>query len=383
MDIPSDFDAKVYKSLYKDLAMMSDTVAKEHYLKHGRVEGRVYTLDVPEDFDVSKYKSLHTDLQYMTDLEAQVHFAQHGELEGRIYTDVQNERQIERRRIKELERKRLYVKIEPDAKIKQAEKERRIEAEKKRLHALKAEKERVQALKAEKERFIQMEKEKVRNHMNPYIVITSLKGYEVARNVLLQSLPPGWEKRYILVYQKEAEDNCKVCEDGHIEVMLQRNIYEYGAWIGVKLLLDNNIIPQDSWFLFIHDTCKFSPNSKLLTDRIVKQYDRTNIDCIWLCLGGFNNICLIRRSAIYEGFKLYEHVHSMTKTDAIEAELNHTFYLSPKRIHTRQLFLKFKNRIIGRTKVYGTHLRDISHFASINLEKYIFNSVNAIHPHNP
>ena len=93
--------------------------------------------------------------------------------------------------------------------------------------------------------------------MSYYISITTIKKYKVALDMLIESLPIEWKNKYILVYQDEKENNFKIFEDGHIEVYIKNNISDYGNFIGLNMLLEANIVSHDSWFLLIHDTCKF------------------------------------------------------------------------------------------------------------------------------
>ena len=173
-------------------------------------------------------------------------------------------------------------------------------------------------------------------------------------------------------------------EDGHIEVQLNRNIYEYGAWVGVHMLMEKNIIPADAWYLFVHDTCRFGPNSQVLTEQILQKFNHTKTDCIWLCRKGFRNLCLLRRAAISEGYKLYANVVTMTKDEAIKGEMQHSHHFSPKSMNIHHHFMHFHLYVKEKRKVYGTHIRNVEKFDSIDLEKYVFHvQKGIIHPHNP
>jgi len=76
---------------------------------------------------------------------------------------------------------------------------------------------------------------------NFYVSITTIQKYKCALDYLLESLPNEWKTKYILVYQDEEEEIYKVCEDGHIEVKIKQNLSDYGNWVGVNILLQNNI----------------------------------------------------------------------------------------------------------------------------------------------
>ena len=287
---------------------MSDALAKAHYKTYGGKEGRLYKLENPEDFDPVKYKSYHPDLQHMTDMEASVHYTQWGKKEGRQYNE--------------------YPVCAP-----------------------------ISATPI--------------TNKSLYIVITTVKGQEIALDCIVESLPSEWKRSYIVVSQKEDCEDCKVCEDGHIEVRLNRNIYEYGAWIGVQMLIEKNVIPPKAWCLFVHDTCCFGANSQSLTERLASKFDPTPIDCIWLCKHGLRNICLIRRHAIREGAKRYERILTMTNDEAIQGELNSRCRFSPKSLYMKQDFLHFPLSVKEKRKVYGIHMRNVEYFESIDLERYV------------
>lgn len=94
-----DFDASFYLSHYKDLALFrTRRQALNHYLRHGRAEGRFgnerqYLLhletvspDLRAGFDVAAYKFYNKDLaqKFSTDEEFFRHYLNHGHQEGRI-----------------------------------------------------------------------------------------------------------------------------------------------------------------------------------------------------------------------------------------------------------------------------------------------------------
>ena len=131
-------------------------------------------------------------------------------------------------------------------------------------------------------------------------------------NFFLSIFAIEWENKYILVYQDE--NNYKIFEDGHIEVYITNNLSDYGNFIGVNILFELNIIPHDSWILFIHDTCKFLGDECVsLTNILIEQYNNTDIDILWLSNTGQCNICLIRKKAILIGNTLYKDIKFMTK----------------------------------------------------------------------
>jgi hypothetical protein len=222
--------------------------------------------------------------------------------------------------------------------------------------------------------------------MTFYLSITTIKKYKVALDMLLESLPNEWKNKYILVYQNEDENGSKVFEDGHIEVYIKNNLSDYGNWVGVNILLEKQIIPQDSWFLFIHDTCKFvNDNSAELTYKIIEEYNDSNIDILWLSNTGQCNICLIRKNAITYGNNLYKDINYMTKMDTIAYEWNHTNVLSPKSFCVIQKFLDIPTKHLGQRFVYNNiNNRDVLYYESINMEKYYYFTLKeSDHPFSP
>jgi hypothetical protein len=190
--------------------------------------------------------------------------------------------------------------------------------------------------------------------MTFYLSISTIKKYKVALDVLLESIPNEWKNKYILVYQNENENDYKIFEDGHIEVYIKNNLSDYGNWVGVNILLEKQIVPQDSWFLFIHDTCKFMNNNSVgLTNKIIAEHNDRNIDILWLSNTGQCNICLIRKNGIIYGNNLYKDINYMTKMETICYEWNHNHFLSPKSFCVAQKFLDIPTKHLGQKYVYN------------------------------
>jgi len=125
---------------------MSDAMALAHYRTYGMFEGRVYRLDTPDDFEASEYKQLNRDLQHMTDMEATVHYSQYGKKEQRAYRAIN---------VQDIIQKICEEPVQPVQQIQQ-----------------------IQQIGAEVQKL--------------YVVIPSLKGYELALNYILESLPAKW-----------------------------------------------------------------------------------------------------------------------------------------------------------------------------------------------
>lgn len=218
-----------------------------------------------------------------------------------------------------------------------------------------------------------------------YLSITTIKKYKPALDMLLNSLPDEWKNKYILVYQNEDENYFQTFEDGHIEVYITNNLSDYGNFVGVNILLEANIIPQTSWFLFVHDTCKFLENCVGLTNNLIKYYNDTETDILWLSNTGQCNICLIRKNAITLGNNLYKDIMFMSKIETIKYEWEHTNPLSPKSLCVKQCFLNVPTKHLGKRFVYNnTNERDCLLYESINMEKYYFHTnIESDHPFSP
>jgi hypothetical protein len=207
-----------------------------------------------------------------------------------------------------------------------------------------------------------------------YVSIITHRNYGDAVKALLSTLPIEFKNKYILIYSQEQEYDIKNCEDGHIEVKIKNNIYDYGNWVGVSMLLENNIVPQNSWFLFIHDTCKFvHENSAIKINGIINSFDHTDIDIIWTSHNGISNYCLARRNGVKIGGARYHPILTMPKMEAISYEWNHGQYLSPKSIDVPQFYINCPVKCLGTRDVYNSgSIRTVLLHDSVGIEKYFF-----------
>jgi len=222
--------------------------------------------------------------------------------------------------------------------------------------------------------------------MEFYISITTIKKYKPALDILIDSIPIEWKTKYILIYQNEKENSFKIFEDGRIEVYITNNLSDYGSFVGINILLEANVIPQNSWFLFIHDTCKFlGSNCVELTYNLIKRYSNSDVDILWLCNTGQCNICLIRKNAIQFGNNLYKDINFMTKMETIKCEWKHNYVLSPKSFNVKQFFINIPTHHFGKRYVYNNiNERDVLLYKSINMEKYYFHTkIESDHPFSP
>ncbi len=152
------------------------------------------------------------------------------------------------------------------------------------------------------------------------IVITTLRKneYKESYEKLLHTIPN--ECKIITIYQDEDSDSYEKLDNGNYNVQLKRNIYEYGAWIGLQMLIDSNEISRDDWYLMIHDTCLFTQNTVPKCSFIMHVLSQTDIDMYFLLRGKFHNICIVRRDGISNIAKSFMEKEQMTKKEALELE---------------------------------------------------------------
>jgi hypothetical protein len=163
-------------------------------------------------------------------------------------------------------------------------------------------------------------------------------------------------------------------------VTITNNLQDYGNWVGVNLLFENKVIPDDSWFLFVHDTCRFF-DSASPTNELLRKYDATDAQIVWLSHNGQCNICLIRKQGILQGNLFYKDLQYISKSLSIDCEWN-KHHLSPKRIPVKQLFLPTHLDHRGVQKIYGTNDRSILFYPDIRMEKYfIYVPAHLSHTH--
>lgn len=197
-----------------------------------------------------------------------------------------------------------------------------------------------------------------------WVVIPTLKGYEPALKLLKQSMG-GPHTTIITVYQNEDADGYTKTDEGFV-VTLRRNIYEYGAWIGVQLLVDAGQLTGDEWFLMMHDTCRFTEETipKLINLEFI--LEKTPVELYFLVGCRFHSICLARRNGISILANYFKDTHSMTKEEACKLECN----LPVEGIVTGEHLLRPCN-VPEKVDVYGDgKLRNISVLESIKLVKF-------------
>jgi hypothetical protein len=220
---------------------------------------------------------------------------------------------------------------------------------------------------------------------NFYVCIPTIKGYEIALNNLLNSFPNEWKEKYILIYQNEITEKITIFEDGHIEVYINNNLHDYGGWIGINKLLEKNIVPNNSCFLFIHDTCKFGDNSYKLTSHIANVFmNESDYDVMWLSKLGQCNICLIKERGIRYGYNVYKDIKTVTKIEGVKWEWDPYHPNSPKAFEIKHYFIPVDTEKLGKRQVYSNTERNVLLYKTIDLEKYFVDIVNeSDHPYSP
>lgn len=99
---PAAFDPDFYRALYPDLAELDDAALTRHYEKHGRAESRAGSKpeflrdicanprEIPIDFRANEYLSLYPDLAHglaaQSPLDVLRHYMRHGRWEPRLHT---------------------------------------------------------------------------------------------------------------------------------------------------------------------------------------------------------------------------------------------------------------------------------------------------------
>ena len=74
-----------------------------------------------------------------------------------------------------------------------------------------------------------------------YVVIPTHRSYKDFYEKLKKTIPVFVQT--ITVYQQEENEGYKKLPDGSYEVTIKQNLYEYGAWIGLQILINANELP--------------------------------------------------------------------------------------------------------------------------------------------
>lgn len=158
--------------------------------------------------------------------------------------------------------------------------------------------------------------------MNPCVVITTTKENHEVFDHLWSSMPEEARKRSIIVYQNESIEKFTVDVNGTVKYFLKENLFEYGAWVAVKKILMETVINLDpsGWFLMIHDSCAFEPDTWDKINELIKIINNTKIELYSLAHNGFHNICLARNKGIFKIAHHFDGKQTMTKKEACDLE---------------------------------------------------------------
>lgn len=137
--------------------------------------------------------------------------------------------------------------------------------------------------------------------MNLKYVINTIEHYNLALDILTQSLVDDGINREDIIYVYANSKELKITkrEDGIICVYVPRNLYEFTSFIGITVLMLNNVqIYQNYNYLFLHDTCKalrgFKEKSLNMNSLIVDK----KFDICWVHKSGRHNLGMFSPKAI-------------------------------------------------------------------------------------
>ena len=149
-------------------------------------------------------------------------------------------------------------------------------------------------------------------------VIVTCKNYEKALSNVLETIQHFG--KIIIVNANSSEDSYKVINENVIHVNIVKNFYEYTGWLGIDLLVRNNIVDINEWFFMTHDTTMFTEKSQIKMIFILKVISHTPIEFYSLVGGRFHNICLCRKSGVQKIANHFHNIETMTKKQACDIE---------------------------------------------------------------
>lgn len=203
-----------------------------------------------------------------------------------------------------------------------------------------------------------------------FICISTFKGYEIALNRLLESLPADFNN-LIIVYSGCPEEERGVTrnEKGRIIVKIPNNIYEYGNFIGVHMAFEAGMLDEDERVVMLHDTCKLRDKSiGHIMDLITKYPDE---DIVFFSKSGQANLCMINKTAAQYGYNVYNDVMTVPKMTAIEWEWAKEGKYAPNAFPLRKTFINENpQNIASSAKVYSDVARCCVVFPCVQIEKY-------------
>lgn len=208
-----------------------------------------------------------------------------------------------------------------------------------------------------------------------WIVIPTLKKYEVAYKNLWKSIPAELYPKTITIFQDSTNDSWEKTSDGY-KVYIRNNIYEYGAWVGAHILVQAHEISEDEYFLMIHDTCEFGKNTMYRITQLENELKNTNIEYFSLLNGGFHNLCVVCKRGLTFIAKKFEDVISMSKPEALSFETK----LKENIPSAEYMFGPIHH---GPKRVYSNLERMVVYVHSLDMFKFYIDSVKNKHPDIP
>lgn len=217
-----------------------------------------------------------------------------------------------------------------------------------------------------------------------YYVIVTLREYKQPREILLKSLADCGihSSQIILVYGNEKEEYMNTYTK---DIHLKHNIYEYNAFIGVKKLIDNNIVQESDSFLLLHDTSKAGSLFKDRAQILYNHHLENHADFSWAHNKGQCNICIFSSNACNEVYKRFKDTLTMEKKVAIQMEHNANEQ-SLKFIPVKHIYSNDSAAVIGKQKVYSDVERMVLYMPCLDLYKYYFDcgmNMDGPHPERP
>lgn len=179
-----------------------------------------------------------------------------------------------------------------------------------------------------------------------YIVIMETG---VKNSGLVATIPKSYSD-YILIRQGASRDTYKLFDDGHIEVDLERDIKDYGFYVGVGMLIQAKAIPSTAWYLLLHNTCALRDQFTEKVETIMRDIS-WRIDIYWADRDGRCNISLQRRGAITHGANLFLESKYFDPIHLSELESG-THALSPKNFPVEQRYCREPSQSIAASALY-------------------------------
>ncbi len=150
-----------------------------------------------------------------------------------------------------------------------------------------------------------------------WIVIPTCKQYSEMYDRLMTTITK--KENIITVLQMETEETIERTNQGYT-IKLKRNLHEYGAWIGVQMLVDAGEVSLEDFYLMIHDTCLFGSNTYECMESLKTNMKENDLDVVYLLSGRFHNMCIARRTGISVISNMFSGITSMSKDEAISYE---------------------------------------------------------------